>query len=404
MTTTDALRYFVIPLSIQKEEDFYLVGNADIGDFYQIPESGVTILNMLRSGNTVAAVKSALAATSPDLLDVDGFLSQMSDIGLIYLEQEKARFDQDLRAKSQKARRVFSVDARFANAIFSLPVLVCYLAIVGYALLSMIYNPSLRINWSAFYTETNRTPLLLLILLLYFINVVMHELGHMLAAARHGIKSQYGISNRLWYVVAESDLTGTMSLPKAQRYLPLFAGILVDLLNISLLTILLSSLLQSGADPFVIKITQVLVLQIFLSIGWQFNIFMKTDIYYVLCIYLSYPDLDQDARVYLNDLAARLSFGRFGSRSTSIKYKNVGVLRLFCVIWLFGRIFSLLVLFGVFLPTIWKYILSAIESFKGPPASLWHAYDTMIFAIITLTFTGTGMYMWLKDRRAQPSA
>ena len=41
MSTAGAQQYFVIPLSVQKDGDDYLVGNAEMGDFYQFPEQGV---------------------------------------------------------------------------------------------------------------------------------------------------------------------------------------------------------------------------------------------------------------------------------------------------------------------------------------------------------------------------
>jgi hypothetical protein len=225
----------------------------------------------------------------------------------------------------------------------------------------------------------------------------MHELGHMLAAARQGIKSKYGFGNRLWDIVAESDLTGILTLPKSQRYLPMLAGLLVDILCTSLLTILLDILLRNGAGPFPIQVVQVLVVEIVLGMAWQFNIFVKTDIYFVLCNYFSYPDLDRDARIYLRDVLFRVSLGRFGRKAPASISSQLIVLRVFSLIWLFGRLLALSVLFGVFMPTIWQYIESAIEMAKGPPTSAWMALDTILYVAIVLTIFGTGMYMWLKQ-------
>jgi putative peptide zinc metalloprotease protein len=44
VTTAEAEQYFVIPLSVQKDGDDYLVGNAEMGDFYQFPAQGLKIL------------------------------------------------------------------------------------------------------------------------------------------------------------------------------------------------------------------------------------------------------------------------------------------------------------------------------------------------------------------------
>jgi putative peptide zinc metalloprotease protein len=325
-------------------------------------------------------------------------VEQLTSIGFIHPEDQRQSVEERLQATTaQDRRRTFDVSPRIAKAIFSKPVLIGWLAIVLYAVFSAIERPELRINFNAFYTETNRTALLVIVMSLSLVQVVLHETGHMLAAARHGIKSKYGIGNRLWTIVAESDLTGILTLPKSQRYFPMLAGLLVDILSVSLLTILIQVLLWNHAGVFTIQLAQAFILDILISIRWQFNIFVKTDVYFVICNYFGHPDLDRDARVYLRNLIHRMTFGQFGTKSTT-DFQNLNALRVFSSIWLFGRILSLLVLFGVFIPTMVKYILSAGQMLMGPPTSFWMAVDTITYVAITLTLLGGGMYMWLKNK------
>jgi putative peptide zinc metalloprotease protein len=398
MSAAGVQQYFVIPLSVQKEGEAYLVGNLEMGDFYHFPEQGLRILNMLKSGSTVAAIRSRLAVESEEMVDVDEFVDQLTSIGFIHPEDQKHVVQEQLRSNAQDKRRTFNVDPRIANAIFSPPIALIYLALVVYAIVGAITNPALRINFDAFYIDTNRTPLLLLILMASFVQVAMHESGHMLAAARHGIKSKYGIGNRMWTVVAESDLTGILTLPKSQRYFPMMAGLLVDILCTALLTILIQILLRHGVGPFWIQVVQAVILEIVIGMTWQFNIFVKTDIYYVLCNYLSYPDLDRDARAYMRDLVYRATSGRFGNAAALASSKNLNMLRLFAAVWVFGRLLSFLVLFGIFLPTMGQYVISAVYLLNGSPASVWMACDTIIYVSLTLTMLGTGMYMWLRRK------
>jgi hypothetical protein len=396
VSDTIAGQYYVIPLSVQQEGDFYIVGNADRGDFYRFPRQGMDIIRMLGSGNTASDIKSRLR---PENVDVDDFLVQLADIGFIHPENERQRTEESLQHLAQRSYRTFNVDARVARSIFSAPVLVCYLAIVLYACINVVVEPALRPNMQALYIETNRTLLLLVILVLSCFRIALHEIGHMLAAAREGIKSRYGISNRLWAVVAESDITGILALPKSRRYLPMLAGILVDILLIALFTILLDVTLQHDANAFVIQVIQILVLETMIAIAWQFNIFVKTDIYFVLCNYFSHPDLDKDARIYLRQILYHLTLGRLGSEAPlSAISANLTMLRAFSLIWLFGRLLSLTLLFTVFLPTMWRYIQSAAQLLKGPPTSVWAACDTLIYVSIVLTMLGVGMYMWLRRR------
>jgi len=391
-------RYFVIPLSIQKEGDLYTVGSVDVGDFYQLPGMGVRIIQMLGAGDAVATIKARLKAEDLDEIDVDQFVSQLIDIGFVYTDDQRKDPPQRLLSPAKSSNRVFNVGSRLAKAIFSAPVLACYLVIVLFALTDAIENPALRLNASALYIETNRTPLLATVLFLSLIQTAMHELGHMLAAARHGVKSKYGISNRLWTIVAESDLTGILALPKSQRYLPMLAGLIVDILVISLLTILLDILLRHSTGPFVIQVVQVLVLETVIGMAWQFNVFVKTDIYFVLCNYFSYPDLDKDARAYLLNMLHKVTLGWFGRQAPREVCGNLIVLQIFSLVWLIGRVLSLLILFTVFLPTMWRYIESAMQLMWGPPASVWMACDTFLYVTIMMSILGAGTYMWIKRR------
>ncbi|HTI81053.1 MAG TPA: hypothetical protein VL614_11450 [Acetobacteraceae bacterium] len=399
MSIAGAQQYFVIPLSVQKDGDEYLVGNAELGDFYQFPEQAIKILNMLMSGLTASAIQSRLHDEYHETVDVDGFVEQLTSIGFIYPGSERAKVQEHLDAVARDSRRTFNVSPSIAQAIFSTPAMTAYCAMVAYAVVSAILDPRLRIDFNAFYIERYRTPFLLFVLSLALVHVSFHELSHMLAAARHGIKSKYGLSNRLWMIVAESDLTGILTLPRSQRYFPMLAGLMADMLWASLLTILIKILLTVGADTFAVQLVQALVLDIIISMRWQFNIFIKTDIYFVVCNYFRHPDLDGDARRYLGNLLHRVTLGRYGMAATG-GFQSLMAVRVFSAIWILGRIMSALVLFGVFLPTMARYIISAVQLLMGPPVSIWIVVDTLTYVAIMLSMIGVGMYVWLKQRNA----
>jgi putative peptide zinc metalloprotease protein len=397
MSVAAVEQYYVIPLSVQKDGDDYLVGNAEMGDFYQFPEQGVRILDMLKSGLAAPTIQARLQDEYQETVDVDGFVEQLTSIGFIHPEDQKLTVQARLEATAHDTRRTFNMDPRIARAIFSPPALLCYLAVIIYAAVNAINEPALRINFGAFYIETWRTPFLVLVLTLAFVHVALHEMGHMLAAARHGIKSKYGIGNRLWMIVAESDLTGILTLPRSQRYFPMLAGPMVDVLWASLLTVLIQVLLWSSASPFAIQLVQALILDIVISIRWQLNIFVKTDIYFVICNYFRHPDLDRDARAYLRDLLHWMTFGRYGAVAPA-SFQNLTAVRVFSMIWLFGRALSFLVLFGVFLPTMAKYVIFGVQLANGPPTSVWIVLDTFSYVAIMLTMIGAGMFVWVRKR------
>lgn len=397
MIANSSQTYVVIPLSIQPEDNGYLIGNQELEDFYQFPEEGLCIITLLQQGRTIAEVKAECDRVFPESVDVDDFIGTLTEIGFISPSEQNTDFKQRLDSAPPDKRWKFALPQKVAGAIFSAPALIIYLAILGYAVLSAASDPRLRLNPHALYIQENFTITLLALLLLQALTTALHELGHMTAAAKYGIKSKLGWGNRLWSIVAEADLSGLHSLPKRQRYLPLMAGLITDLLNIACVTLLIKLLLNRNADPFIIQIFQALILQILFTMSWQFNVFLKTDIYYALCVYCNYPNLDSEARVYLRAQLHRLSGGRLGTAGPS-QYYNLGTLRAFAALWLAGRVLALILLFVVVIPTLLRYGRDAWRVVGNSVSSSYDKWDLSLFFILSSALLALGLYVWLKGR------
>lgn len=407
MANSDDQSYYVIPLSVQREGEGYYIGNAELGEFYEFPEEGLRIVEQLQAGHSVGAIKRALAAPAAaadaggETLDVDDFVAQLRDIGFILLPQDRDGYQRRVAESAAGDRRLaFRANTALARALFSPATLALYLGVLAYAGYAAWLDPRLRPNLQAFYLEQHLTLTLVALLALYFVAAMLHELGHMLAAARYGVHSRLGFGNRLWDIVAEADLTGILALPRRQRYLPLLAGMMIDVLNIALLSLTVGWLLDRGGDAFAVQLLQALVLQLMVTLSWQFNIFLRTDFYYVVCNYFGHPDLDQQARLYLRDRLHRFSGGRIGAAAApgALLPRNLGVLRAFSLLWVGGRILAVLLLAFVLIPTLSRYAVRAYDSFAGPAASRASALDATAFAAISIALFATGMYLWLRRR------
>ena len=56
----------------------------------------------------------------------------------------------------------------------------------------------------------------------------LHEGFHVLAGRRLGLPTRMGVSNRLMYIVFETQLNGLKSVPRRARYLPFLAGLVCN--------------------------------------------------------------------------------------------------------------------------------------------------------------------------------
>ncbi len=384
----DHTTYCVIPLSIQPEGEDFLVGNQALQEYYQFPREGVTIIRLLQQGATVGDIKRAFGAA----LDIDDFLAVLLEARFIHAPDApppSAAMEPDRRWR-------FAVPARLAACFFSWPAWAAYGALVVYALGQAIADPRLRINPTALYLQDHFTLSLLALLVLHSLTTALHELGHMMAAASRGVTSRLGWGNRLWNIVAEADLSGLHAVPKKERYLPLMAGMLVDVLNIAAITLLIKALMIEGSHPFIINIFQALILQILITLSWQFNVFLKTDVYYVLCTYCNYPNLDSEARVYLREKLYQLSLGRAGAKSHT-DYHHLSAVRAFAAVWVAGRLASLAFLFLVVIPTVLRYGKDAWHAL-GSAASAGSQWDLSVFFVLSATLLAAGLIVWIRGR------
>lgn len=107
---------------------------------------------------------------------------------------------------------------------------------------------------------------------------VLHEVAHVLAAARFGVRSRLSISRRLFVIVYQTDLTGLWGLPRRQRAVPIAAGMTSDA---AILGVLLVAELMLPADPhpLVPAVVRALVLLKITALVFQIEVFMRTDVY-----------------------------------------------------------------------------------------------------------------------------
>lgn len=388
--------FVVIPLSIQQEGAVYTVGSAERGEFYQFPEEAIEILRLLQRGEGVPSIKARLSIDGECPLDVDDFIDTLRQVGFIYEPGQGTQHAERFAAADHGGGFLFRANAGLARAIFSLPAFVLYLGLMAWAFAEMVLRPELRPSLSAFHFQSNLSVTLVALLLASSLAVGFHELAHMLAAARYGIASRVTISNRLWNIVAEADLTGILSLPRARRYLPLLAGMIADLLSVSVLTLVAKTVIDHGGGGFPLALIQALILQIIITIIWQFNFYLRTDVYYLICTYMSHPDLDRDVRSYLQTWFAQFDSVRGGRAGPPELESRSFAVKAYAVIWVLGRLLAMLTLVLVLVPTLYRYALDARRALTDPATPFATALDLTVFATLSIGMVVIGLAMWLR--------
>ncbi|MGZ7087960.1 MAG: hypothetical protein ACXVKH_00695 [Candidatus Angelobacter sp.] len=334
--------------------------------------------------------------------DLNDFLSLMESKGLVKPKSKAENKDEAAGPPPLKlpARRYHFSDfpQRVAQQLFSWPILAGSVSLITAASMIVILNPSLAPRSRDLYFPDHRTLCATLLAVASYATIFLHELAHLIAARSLGINSRIGISHRLWYLVAETDLTGLWTVPKRQRYLPLLAGVLLDLASAALLVLLL---LADARRVFVmpllvLRLVRALVLTYVLRVAWQFFFYIRTDFYYVVGNFFNCRNLLNDTEVFLRNQLARVVRSIRPKDQSAIPVSERRVIRAYAVIWVAGRLLSLVLLFAITIPVAIRYVNNLTAAFRaGYSTNHYNFLDALLLSAYFLVPLITGFSMWM---------
>jgi hypothetical protein len=132
--------------------------------------------------------------------------------------------------------------------------------------------------------------------------ILLHEGAHAVAGRRLGLNSTLRIGRRFYYLVFVTTLDGLVAVPRRKRYLPMLAGILVDALVASALTLAAIPLVDHHGVPGLIgRFLLAMAFGTLIRFAWQFYFFLRTDLYFLATTVLGCNDLQTVARQSLQN-------------------------------------------------------------------------------------------------------
>lgn len=393
----------VEPFTRQPDGQEVIIGKTGGGIFVSVPVEALEVLDQLSNGKSVGEAADSFEARHGEVPDLNEFLTLLEAKGLVKpVVGNDQRFGDNLGAAPTATTRLRYHFSNFpqslANRIFGVPALCTYCFLIVLALTMMLNYPSLVSGPRDLYFPDHRTLTVSLLTLANYVALFVHEFAHLVAARALGINSRLGVGHRLWFLVAETDLTGLWTVPKRQRYLPLFAGMLTDAVSGALLVLLLFAGEHGwvGLGLFWKRVVRALVFTYFMRIIWQFFVFVRTDLYYVIANWLNCKNLLKDTEGFVQNQVARIITILRRVDQSAIPLSELRVIRAYAVIWVFGRIAALTGLFVVTIPVSLLYIRSLVTTFKtGYSASPRDFIDALLLANYVLIPIIIGMAMWI---------
>jgi hypothetical protein len=379
-------------LTYLDEGDEVTVGRPDIDSYCVLPADGAALLRRLATGATPRAAAAWYEGEYGQPVDLAEFLAAMSELDFVAGAGEVPAAAAPVRWR------------RLGRAAFSPVAWLGYATLLGLAVAAVARHHDLVPTYRHIFFSPYITFVVIVVFLGQFPLLFLHELFHTLAGRRLGLRSTLGVSNRLYFVVFETRLDGLVTVPRRRRYLPILAGMLLDLLAVAGFTVAAALLRHpDGGQPLAGAICLALAFATLLRFGWQFYFYLQTDLYAAAVTVFGCVDLQRTARELLRNRANRL-LRRRHALVDETRWHPVDrrVARWYSWLLLAGCTFSIAtaVLAGV--PTLWRVMSTVFGRLLGRNADgAAGLADSWLFVAINVLQFGWFGAVWAHQRRTR---
>lgn len=275
-------------LSKQPDGEEYTIGDPHTGEFLRVPEVAVDVIEQLDGHKTIAEATNDLKRKYDEDIDVIDFVNTLLDFNLVLSVNGKLLNPQVKRDPNR-------ILVQLGSIFYSKPFLLLYIfSFFGVIYLLLTHSDLLPHYKDIFVYKAVGLSTLNLMIVTYSL-IIIHEFGHVLAAAKENVISHIRLNLRMVFLVAETDMTGLWSRPKSKRYVPYLAGMAWDVI-----IILVCLLLQLYSNiQIVIDYSKLIVYITIVKFIWQFIIYLRTDIYYVVSNWKNTSALHENGIMYL---------------------------------------------------------------------------------------------------------
>jgi hypothetical protein len=351
------------------------VGRADVDGYAVLPAEGAGLLHRLEEGLTPAEAAGWYEQTYGERIDVDDFLDGLDELGFLRDPGEAAPAARPVRWQ------------RLGRVMFSAAGGACLASALIACVIVMLRSPELVPSYHDLFFTHSMTVLEVAMIVGQLPLVLLHETAHMLAGRRLGLRTRLSVARRLDYLVFVTAMDGLVTVPRRQRYVPMLAGMLADLLVFAaLIGVADVSRRTDGALSLASEVALGFAYLTLLRLAWQFFFYLQTDLYYVLVTVLGCVDLQGTARAVLRarvDRALRRPVST--DRRANPHPRDLAAARWYSWLLPVGWAASIAILIAGVIPTTVHILLTVGDRLAGSgPHSAAGLADSVMFVLLNL--------------------
>lgn len=292
--------FFVPPPRPQEE---WRVGVERSALAIALPEEGVRGIQHLLAGKSIAEATAALQQEYGEAADMADLVQALAALGFVERIGTQTFGPPEIVGQ----RWLQAIPSAWVAWLYSRLALLIAGAIILLGPILLLLDPAVRpqardLLWSSSYTLD-----IVVLLLLGPLLILKHELGHLFAAHAKGVSGELTFGHRLFYLVAVSRLGGIWKLRRFDRLVIYCAGMMNDCITASLcLLVIVTAQYASLPLPNSLEaLLRLLALSEYLNLAWEFQIFLKTDIYHLFADLTDRHDLPDQVVLILRSMWSR---------------------------------------------------------------------------------------------------
>lgn len=278
------------PLVYREQDDGWIVGRPETGEFVSVPPVAVTFLRALEGDPAVTAAKRRADTVYDEDVDADAFIADLVELGFV------ASVDGYLiEAPPPRPPSLRWLRPHHVAWVFRPVVVGVVLAIIVAGIVTGLGRRELP-GYTAFYATPDPGVDIAIMLAAMAILVGAHEFWHLAAARAAGIDAWIGLSTRLVFLVAQTAVPGLWLADRRSRLRVYLAGMAADLVAFSAFAFG-EALTARPSLPH--RIMGELCLLLLMGVAEEFAFYMRTDVYCVVQELTRCKNLYADAIDYL---------------------------------------------------------------------------------------------------------
>ncbi|MGY5118697.1 hypothetical protein ACWC2H_22970 [Streptomyces sp. 900105755] len=378
-------RVLLHDLGVRQDRDEWIVGRMATRTFVALPAVGARAVALLGEGLSVARTAEILRAETGEELDIPDFVRDLAALGFVARIGDRPVPDTDPPPASLPWLRPHHVRYALHPA---LPVLVAVLLLAAGVVLTR--RPDLLPGYRDLLWSPHGSLVLLTGAAAGWTLVLAHELAHLVTARAAGVPGRIRLGTRLQFLVMQTDISGIELAPRRHRLTAYLSGIA---LNLSVASAVLLVLARTDTATTAHRLLAAVLLLALLPLPFQFMVFTRTDLYFVLQDLTGCRDLYGDGLAYARYVFRRTrrgpGGGAAGDPSVRLPPHERRAVRLYSVVLVAGTVACLAFMAAVTLPADITLLVRAARGL-GPDHGLAANADS---AAVLVTLGGINV-LW----------